>query len=447
MKKIRQLTVLIFLMQMMAAGEEFSLKQCINWALVNSSNIKIGYYEEKIAHKKINEQIGAALPQISASGSVDDNLKIATQLMPSALFGNPGTFVPVQMGTKYSMSAGVQVEQKICDAAFWTGLKAAKISKGQSSLSLQKTKEQTVYLVCRAYYQTQIVKKQCQLLNAIGDAVKETLNATELKYSNGLVKKIDVDKIRISYSNSVSMAEQACLNYKQSLNNLKYQMGMSIDTQLILDTDTIFTIEFNTHEQTAVHNPCFDKRTDYQLLKISLSLQQASRNRNVAAILPTLSFNAKYNYQSMPNDFTLNDDWYNSSSIGLRLSLPIFDGLQNRSRLLQSEYAIDIAKQNIVTAEQSIKIEVSNYEMQYRNALDNIANEKANLQLAEDVYKQTQSSFQQGAASSLELIQSESSWREAQNNYFSKLLNLYFARFDLEQAKGTLKNFVETIKK
>ena len=441
MKKISQLTVLMFLTQTIVLGQEFSLKQCINYALANSSNIKIGRYEEITAQKKVNEQIGTMLPQISASGSADDNLKVATQLMPGALFGSPGTFVPVQMGTKYTISAGAQVDQNIYDQTFWVGLKAAGISRDQSRLNLQKTKEQTVYSVSRTYYQTLVIQKQSNVLKATIDALEQSLKATELKYSNGLVKKIDVDKVRVSFNTSRSQLQQTELSYKQSLNNLKYQMSMPFDSTIFM-TDTLLNLDFETTEEALKNENYCENRIDYQLQKINLQLQEADRSRNIALYLPSLSFNAKYNYQAMPNDFNSDLNWYENSSIGLRLSIPLFDGLQKGARLAQSKLSIEKAKENIKLTEQSIKLDVSNYEIQYRNAIDNIKSEKENLSLAEDVYKNTLLEYQQGASSSFDLVQAESSLREAQDNYFNRLLNLFIARLDLEQSKGTLMDFI-----
>jgi outer membrane protein TolC len=428
----------------MALGRVLSLKQCLDYALSNSGNIKIGHYEECMAQKKVNEQIGTMLPQISASCSVDDNLKVATQLMPGALFGNPGTFVPVQMGTKYNMSAGVQVDQKIYDQTFWVGLKTAGISRDQSRLNLQKTKEQTAYSVSRTYYQTLVIQKQCNVLKATIDASEQSLKATELKYSNGLEKKIDVEKVRVSFNNTRSQLQQTELSYEQSLNNLKYQMGMPVDDTILL-TDTLLNIDSESIEMKSPNDNYYENRIDYQLQKINLQLQEADRSRNIASYLPSLSFNAKYNYQAMPSDLNSDLTWYENSSIGLSLSIPLFDGLQKGARLAQSKLAIEKAKENIKLAEQSIKVDVSNYEIQYRNAIDNIKSEKENLSLAEDVYKNTLLEYQQGASSSLDLVQAESSLREAQDNYFNRLLNLFIARLDLEQSKGTLMDFINHI--
>jgi outer membrane protein TolC len=176
---------------------------------------------------------------------------------------------------------------------------------------------------------------------------------------------------------------------------------------------------------------------------------QLDKKTKVSAFLPSLSFFGNYNFNAMRQEFTFfdaNKDWYPSSGIGIKLTIPIFDGLQRNSKLAQSELNIKIANENLLLTEQSIKVDISNYKIQYQNALDNIEREKENLDLAESVYKNTQLEYQQGAGSTLDLIQSESSYLVAQNNYYNKLLNLYIARIEFEKAKGSLMSFINNLK-
>jgi len=219
---------------------------------------------------------------------------------------------------------------------------------------------------------------------------------------------------------------------------------MPVDNSIEL-ADT--TISVSNHFLEGAGNSAveMDNVIDYQLQKKTISLSELDKKTKLAAFQPTLSFYGNYNYNAMRQEFNFFDagkDWYSSSAIGLKLTIPIFDGLQRNSKLAQSELNLKIAKENLLLTEQSIKVDISNYEIQYKNALDNINLEKDNLDLAERVYKNSQLEYQQGAGSTLDLIQSESSYMEAQNTYFSKLLNLYIARIELEKAKGNLMNFI-----
>nr|HPO64279.1 TolC family protein [Candidatus Kapabacteria bacterium] len=144
--------------------------------------------------------------------------------------------------------------------------------------------------------------------------------------------------------------------------------------------------------------------------------------------------------------FDSEKNWFSNSSIGLKLNIPIFSGFSKQARVEKSEIALEIQKENMKNLEQSINVNISNYYIQFKNAMENIQNEKSNLELAQSVFENTQIEFNQGKTSSLELTQSESSLRETQNNYYNKLLELYLAQLDLEKQKGTLNNFINNIK-
>jgi outer membrane protein TolC len=427
------------------AQKPLTLKECIKYSLSNNSNIKIANYNVDISQKKITEQIGNYLPQINLSGSLDDNLKLTTQLMPAEMMGGtPGTYVPVKFGNKYSVSGGAQLTQKLYDPTNMYGVQSAKINKDISVLSQQQTNELTAFNISLVYYQTLVIQMQINVLKSTLTASEQSLKSIELKYKNGLAKKIDVDKIRVSYNNTKSQLEQAELSYSQSLNTLKYNMGMPVDSSIAL-ADT--TININNHllANDTVHKLQIENIIDYQLKKTNVSLMLIDKKTKIAAFLPALSFYGNYNYNAMRQKFNFFDsdkDWYPSSGIGLKLTIPVFDGLQRNSRVTQSELNIKIAKENLLLTEQSIKVDISNYEILYKNALDNINREKENLDLAESVYKNTQLEYQQGASSTLDLIQSESSYMVAQNTYFNKLLDIYIARLDLEKVKGNLMKFL-----
>jgi outer membrane protein len=447
MKTINSITILFLVLCLPLFGQTYSLKQCIEYARKNNSNVKIASLDSDISGKMVNEQIGKALPQIDLTGSLDDNLKITTQLLPGELMGQPGTYVPVKFGTKYNFNAKLSLTQKIFDPSFWVALKASKISATISEQNIQKTDEQTIYDVSLAYYRASIIKKQLENLQVILAASERTLKSTELKYKNGLVKKIDVDKIKVSYNNTNSQVQQTELSYKQALNNLKYYMGMPVESSILI-TESLPDYT-DTTAQTNSNNNFIENRIDYQIQKTNVTLYEADKQNNISAYLPSLSFYANYSYQAMRSEFDLfksGKEWYNSSAIGLELKIPVFSGFQRYSRVEQSQLNIEKAQENLKLTEQSIKVELSNYYIQFHNAIDNIQNEKENLALAESVYKNTQLEFSQGTGSSLDLVQTEGSLRETQNNYYNKLLTLYIAKLDLEKSQGTLINFINNLK-
>jgi len=447
MNKKLILTTLLGIFSLVSFGQGFTLKQCIEYANRNNSDLRNAQYDLEIMQKKVDERIGTILPQVEISGSYTDNMKLSTTAMPAELVGGKaGETVAISMGTKHNLSAGANLNQKIYDPTFGVALKAAKIAKQQSEQTLRQMLEQVVYNISVTYYKTLVIQKETDVLKATLDASTESLASTELKYKNGMAKKVDVDKIRVSSNNTRSGLQQSELSYQQSLNNLKYYMGMPVDSIIAL-SDT--TLSESSPELIRVDDFNVENHIDYKLQQTSLSLYEANKKKEVSGYLPTLSFNAFYDYNAMRSKFNFlksGQNWYNSYGLGATLSIPVFDGLQRKNRISQSKLDIKKAEENIRLTAQSLKVNLSNYEFEYRNAVDNIKNEKDNMDLAKSVYDNTKLAYQQGTESSLELVQAESSYREAQSNYFNKLLNLYIARIELEKSKGNLIEYTNNIK-
>lgn len=429
-----------------AVGQSFTLKQCIEYAQQNNGNIINATYDIDIAQERVNEQTGTMLPQINASGSYTNNLQLSTMVLPGEIIGQPGTNVAVQMGTQHNFTGGVQLSQKVFDPTFNVALKAAKLSEEQTRQLLKLTSENIQYNISLLYYQTLVLEKHLNSLTASLNSSGELLKSTELRYKNGLAMKIDVDRIRVSHNNSESLLQQSELNYKQSLNNLKYFMGMPVESTIVL-TDTVLDVDL-IMSYKLIDSVNYENRADYQLQKIGLNANELNKKMNTVGYLPSLSFMAYYGANVMRDefDFFSDGDWYQNSYIGLSMRIPVFDGFQRKSRISQSKINIEKSKVSINQFQESIKVELSNSEIEYNNAIDNIKNEQANLELAESVLKSTQLQYEQGTCTALDLVQSETSYRESLNSYYRKLLSLYIAKIDLEKSKGTLTEYLNNLK-
>ena len=449
MKQNKIILPLLFFIQFSLFGQNYSLIQCLEYAKQKNSNMIIADLDLKLSREKITEQIGTALPQINFTGTLDDKLQMATTIMPGELVGKPGTTLAIQMGTKYNTTAGFTLNQKIFSPSFWVALKAAKISEDISQLNVQKNTEQVQYNVCFAYYVSQVAQKQLNNLKKILEASKQTLVSTQLKFKNGIGKKIDVDKVQVSYNNTYSQLQQTELKYKQTLTNLKFAIGMPVESEISLSDSLRDPVDYSTVDSNANYRNFVSNRIEYQLQKTMVALYEADKENNISAYLPTLSFYANYNYLSMRNQFDAfhkNSEWYANSAIGLELKIPIFSGFSRYSKVEQSVLTVQKEKENLHLEEQSIYVDISNKSDEYTNSLSNIRMERDNLELAESVYKNTQIDFSQGAASSLDLTQAERSLVEAQNNYYTRLQSLYIAKLDLEKSQGTLHNYIHNLK-
>src|SRR4051812_35967008 len=93
-----------------------SVKQAVDYAMQNSVAVRNALLDIQIQKQTNREITSAAFPQINGTGTFTDYLDIPTSLVPAQFFGGAaGTFAPVQFGTKYNATGGIDVSQLLFD--------------------------------------------------------------------------------------------------------------------------------------------------------------------------------------------------------------------------------------------------------------------------------------------------------------------------------------------
>lgn len=445
-----------------ASTSFFTIRQCLDYAATGNSNIKVAKYNEQIATQQTNEVKGRVLPQANITGNWEDKLLVPLLIIPGGFGGassNPSTAPSstpsaaeapkIRLGYQFNTTVIGEVTQSIIDPSLGVALKAAKQSTQLYRQQSQQVSEETAYNIANSYYQVIVLAKQKELLRSNLNRVSKTLEATNLQLQNGVAKQVDVNRLKVNASNLLSQIRQAELSLDQALNVLKFQMGMPLTQGLTL-TDTALTEITEEVTLPSDMEPFLATRIDYKLLETNLKLQELDRSNTLRGYYPSLTGFANYGYNAQGPHFgfvkTSGNEWvdYNTSSIGLRLRIPVFDGFQRNSRSQQGKLKIIQLKERMNLNKQNIHLEISNAVTQYQNTQRRIESEKQNVELAQEVYKVTQLEYQEGVTSTINLVTSETSLREAQNTYTRTLLDLYTARLDLERAKGTLLTYLNT---
>jgi outer membrane protein TolC len=134
--------------------------------------------------------------------------------------------------------------------------------------------------------------------------------------------------------------------------------------------------------------------------------------------------------------------WSDYSSIGLNLRIPIFTGFGTLARVRQADIDIRYLQEDIKDTQLSLDLDYRNAKAQIENNLVTIKNQKINMQLAEDILKNTKNNYLQGLASLTELLDAENASLEAQNNYTRAVLAYKIAEIALIKSKGELRNLL-----
>jgi outer membrane protein len=421
----------------------FSLQQAIDYAWQNNATTKNAAIDIEIAKKKVNELIGIGLPNVSGSADINKFIEIPTSFVPAEFFGgDAGTYAPVKFGQPYSASVGVSASQLIFDGSYLVGLQASRTYAELSKKTYDQSKIETAANVSKAYYTVLVNRERQALLLANVERVKKLKDDTKAMFDNGFVEKIDNDRIELTYNNIV-VEEQKVKRYLIIAENLlKFQMGMDLNSTLEL-TDKLATI---TLDETIPLEEKSDatKRIEYSILQTNKKLQELDLKRNRYEYLPSLVAFGNYSANASRNEFTVFESgtgrgWYPSSIVGLKLTVPIFDGLQKSARIGQSKLTLQKIDNGFKALEQSINLETQNSRTQLLNSIETLKLQRKNKDLATEVARVSKVKYDQGVGSNLEVINAETSLKESETNYFGALYDVLISKIDYAKATGSLK--------
>jgi outer membrane protein len=418
----------------------FSVQECINYAYEHQDSVVNAKLDIKSAEYKVKETTGIGLPQVSGTATFQDYLKIPTTLLPGEIFGQPaGTFIPVQFGVKYQSSIGASADQILFDGSYLVGLKASKTYKELSIRNHTRTQIQVNVSVTKAYYQVLVSNEQLRLVNANIKQLKQQFDETVAQNKQGVVEKIDVDRISVQYNNLVTSRENTIRSLALNYQVLKFQMGMPIENNLSLK-DKLEDIKMDDTADLTADTSFYHNRIEYNLAETGIELKKLDLKRQKSQYLPTLKANATYTSSYQNNSFgSLYKMNFPSSYVGLTLNIPIFNGWQRLNQVRQSKIAVLKLQNDLENSKNGLKLEANRANVTYINGLQSLNNQKRNRELAEEVLRVSKIKYQQGVGSSIEVTQAQTSLDDANDKYIQGLYDALISKVDLDKAYGRIK--------
>lgn len=415
----------------------FSLQDAIAFAQKHHVNVLNAKIDEEIAKNTVKQTFGIGLPQLSGNATFQDFLKIPTSLLPGEVFGEPGKQIPVQFGVKYNSSIGLELSQLLFDGTYLVGLKASRTYKELSVKNSSRTRIETAVAVTKAYYAVLVSNEQLSLLDANLNSLKKSLNDTKELFKNGFVEKIDVDRLSVLNNNLMTEKENVIRLLALNVNLLKFQMGMSIGSELTL-TDKITDVGI---EKTPVlrTDTLHVKRIEYSLLQTQKKLNELDIKRYKSLFLPSLVAFGSTSSSFQNNNFSgLYSQRFPSTVIGLKLSVPIISGGQKTYQLRNAKLAALKTQNELSNLENAINLEINQAQTIYLNGQQSLENQKRNMDLAKEVLRVSKVKYEQGVGSSIEVTTAETSLKEAQNNYITALYDMLINKVNLDKALGNI---------
>jgi len=416
------------------AQHSFSVKEAQDFGLAHNRDVKNAILGVDIASKQMLETISVGLPQINAEAQWQKYLEIPTLLLPTQ---DPEVLNEMKFGIPHTTSANITASQLLFSGSYIVGLQAAKSFMSFAKLSKDFTASQVKDSIATAYFNVLLARENSYFLENIVIVHKDIVSEMEALYTNGFIEDLEVDRMSLVLSQMKMKYANMLRRTEISEIYLKLILGVPLDETLVL-TDKLPTllassISFQLEEAT------IENRLEYQMADLKVKLKELDMRRYQTDKLPTVAAFAAIGASAMGNDFTAfdkNTHWYPSQLVGIKISLPIFDGLGGMARIQQARLKFEQAKNDKSHIEESLELAYIAAQSDYLNAISNYNHQEKNLSLSKKIYDKTIAKYREGLVSSLELSQTGNEYLETNTNFSLSIYNLLIKNLNYQRSLG-----------
>lgn len=428
------------------AQEAFSLEEAVQYAVQKNVNVKNARLDAVSAEAKIGETRAIGLPQVSGNFGYTNNIIIQKMIVPANLFdpSAPEGAAPLalEFGIKNTGMFGVNWNQLLFNGSYFVGLRAAATYRELAQKGVEQTATGVAEAVHKAYYSVQVAAQQAEILDLNIARLDTMLRETKVLFETGFVERIDVDRIEVQRNNLLTEKQKVSNLIELSKALLKFQMGMPQETEIALTDklDPNLTLDEFKALVSESDPAVYSNRIEHSLLATQDKLARLDIQNVRSGYLPVVSASLGYGHNNGRTGFgeLFSTKWFNNAAFSLNLQLPIFDGLSKHYQLQQKRIELDKIGNNRILLEQSIDLEMKQAGVNITNALETLVTHQRNIDLAKEVVRVSKIKYKEGVGSNIEVINAESSLKEAQTNYFAALYDLMIAKVDLLKARGEL---------
>jgi OMF family outer membrane factor len=434
---IHKLSLLLFLMLLpglSAKAQDWTLEQCLDTAFVHNKNLLIHQNQVQLAEMKNQEAKAQLIPKVMLSGDYRYFTEIPYQYLPQEAFGGPeGVYRAIQFGVPHNIGANLNFRMPIYDPQIAGEIKVSETNQTLTSLQERKTKEQLVLEISTLYYNAQILKNKLEFIRQNRINGEKLESNTRLLYEQKVAGRTDVDKVVLQNQQLQLLEAQAESQYSAILQGLKFAMGLSLDHELEIPLQLVFTEEVRAEGVGTVDFKIQETRE--KLLDQELQTIRNSR-------LPSFSLYGSYGttgfgYNGAPESFL---DFYPVSFLGAQLSIPVFNGTITSKKIKQKELELTNSRIQKELVKDQNQLQIQTFGLQLEVSKIQIQTNQSQIQLAESIYNRTLMQQREGLASLTEVLLADNALRDSQQQYLNALVDYLKATLELKKSSGTILN-------
>ena len=400
----------------------WSLDDCIGYAIENNLTVKDALLNINIAEVNYDKVKSSRLPNLF--GSATQNFSNGNSIDPIT-----SDFVSDQI---YSTNVGINSSMTLFQGnQVNNDIKQHELLLEQSSYVQEIAKNDIVISILETYLQSLYSKESISIAeNNLVVSEKEVLRA-KARLDAGEIALNDYTEAQSQAATNKYNVIAAKNNYQQNIITLKQLLELpptqEMEVETIDENMDLINLEL---DKMLIYNNALGYLPEIKVSSLNIAVNEKELDIAKGAYLPTLSLIGSMGtgYTSI-NDNTFSDQFnvnFNQR-IGLSLNIPIFN--RNQIKSVVNIAAINIEKAEIQkqTSEKEVYKKV---ETAYQNALstqEQVIAAEASKEAAEQSSKLAQKRYELGALSTTDLVISQNTFTNAQQNYLqAKYLNILY---------------------
>jgi outer membrane protein len=234
----------------------------------------------------------------------------------------------------------------------------------------------------------------------------------------GVAAKNDVLQAQTEWAKSKLLASRAMGEYQKSMATLNFSMGLPTNSPIILQEPT----ELAPHEGLKDLNAWLrDAELEHPAIKSARAQWESSKKRVSvvrATVLPTLDFVGNFYQNGFPNQ-GVQTTKSNTTTVGLTLSIPIFDGFTGLYKVRGAQAEAEKAQAQLEDTSHQILLEIVKSYADSESSLQNLESSQKLLDAANAALDSSVKRYDKGAADILELLNAQTALAQAQEEWIT----------------------------
>ncbi|MBK9504816.1 MAG: TolC family protein [Chitinophagales bacterium] len=425
------ISILFVVTQLTTKAQQLTLNEAKAIMLSNNYGIIIQKLETDISGLQNSAGFAGMLPTVTAEAAYNTELSNSEQQYFS------GDVRSVDNAGANALDAGVYINWTLFDgfAMFATKDKLNEF-ENLSQLQLKQQIETAMFNLQAMWFQL-IQLKEAETVNKSNIAVStERLNIAGGRERLGAASRLDVLQAEVDLSADSTSLLQTQLQLKNVKANINNLLGRSPETDFDTDEKIEIATSLNYNDLLA---KTIEANTDLQIAKNEVDIIALGIKEYKAMLYPELNLIGGYGYLRSTSESGFVESNLNyGPSVGLTLSVPLFNGLTTTKNLQIAR----IEQEKVVTTTQQIQLELNTILLtiynQYTTSLYLMNLEQKNIAAAQGNVAIAIEKYNLGNITAVELRDIQQSLLQAKNRLLVETLNAKLAELQLLKLSGQL---------